>query len=107
MTTNAFTQVHTVAAVVAVPQPPKQPQPSNAIFYGFLILAVLVLAVMKAVQIWWFPDYQCRGCKGAGRFYGSNRKASRACRRCGGMGRRIRFGRRAWNYFRKTWRDAS
>ncbi len=48
----------------------------------------------------WWPFARCLRCKGAGRFYQSERRKSwRNCPRCKGTGTRRRIGRAVWAYF--------
>jgi hypothetical protein len=72
-----------------------------------VVAAVVVTAAGHAVACWLWPFAACWRCKGAGKFHawwGGN--AWRYCRRCGGKGARLRFGRRAYNYFRVLNREA-
>lgn len=65
-------------------------------------LAVLVGAFL-AFQLMasaWFPFAKCRwGCEG-GRVFNKRRTAWRNCFRCGGKGRRTRWGRKWWEMVR-------
>jgi hypothetical protein len=56
-----------------------------------LIPAAAVLAY--AAACWLFPFDVCARCHGS----------SRWCRRCDGTGRRVRVGRRAWDYLRSLY----
>lgn len=48
-----------------------------------------------------FPFGHCRRCKGAGKLYSPfSRRVFRLCPRCDGTGRRVRIGRRIYEYFR-------
>lgn len=76
----------------------------------YVIVAGFVVGVplLYAGECWWFPFGRCRcpfGCEG-GRHYSKDRKHSRDCAWCGGHGRRLRVGRRVWNYFADRRRDA-
>ena len=52
-----------------------------------------------------FPFGHCRRCKGTGKLYSPLvRKIFRLCPRCDGTGRRVRIGRRIYEYLR-TERD--
>ena len=53
-----------------------------------LVLALLAGGYLLACQIW--PYKPCRRCHG-GKQPSPSRKAWRACGRCGGTGRRVRF----------------
>lgn len=70
---------------------------------GALIVAVVVLvaAGWYAVNCWWWPWARCSRCHGGGRKYAPNGKAFRDCRRCRGTGRRVRLGRRLWDWYRQ------
>ena len=48
-----------------------------------------------------FPFGNCRRCKGTGKLYSPIfTKAFRLCPRCAGTGRRVRIGRRVYEYLR-------
>jgi hypothetical protein len=48
-----------------------------------------------------FPFGHCRRCKGTAKLYSPfNRKTFRLCPRCEGTGRRVRIGRRVYEYLR-------
>lgn len=55
--------------------------------------------VVWLVHAWIYPERNCLWCHGKGRFAVNFLlfKVSRACRRCGGSGRRTRLGRRLLN----------
>lgn len=55
---------------------------------------------LVARAIW--PYAACAKCEGAGKFKTSSGKAWRKCRRCGGSGERLRFGRWLINQWRKS-----
>lgn len=66
---------------------------------GVLIVVFLVLYYVSSCAFW--PYSRCGKCKGEGRFpawWGG--RAFRFCGRCGGAGRRLRFGRWIYNYVR-------
>ncbi|WP_285485587.1 hypothetical protein [Amycolatopsis taiwanensis] len=44
-----------------------------------------------------YPYKPCRSCRGIGYFRSPFLRAIRLCRRCGGTGRTLRAGRRAYN----------
>ncbi len=63
-------------------------------------LAVLALLGWRLLAIWLFPYAPCRHCRGTGKHRSG--QYWRPCRRCRGTGRRIRLGRRLWNWTRST-----
>lgn len=52
----------------------------------------------RLLLCWWFPYAPCRSCHGAGRHRSGN--YWRPCRRCRGTGRKVRLGRRIWQWTR-------
>jgi hypothetical protein len=51
------------------------------------------------VACWLWPYTSCRACKGnSGKRFSPSGKAWGDCRRCKGKGRRVRIGRKTWNY---------
>jgi hypothetical protein len=58
---------------------------------GWVVLSI----IGYWVSLFTNPDRRCWGCNGSSRFYGAVfGYASRACKYCGGSGRRPRWGRR-------------
>lgn len=62
----------------------------------------LVLAGLAAGACYWgacqfWPFTSCLRCEG-GRKFSPSRKNWRTCRKCKGSGRRLRLGRRVWNF---------
>lgn len=52
-----------------------------------------------------FPFGHCRRCSGVGKRYSPlSKKIFRLCPRCEGTGRRVRIGRRIYEYFRGEYR---
>ena len=65
-----------------------------------LIIAGYTLYYLAACAI--FPFGACRRCKGAGKLRTPiSRRMFRLCPRCDGTGRRVRIGRRIYEYFRR------
>jgi hypothetical protein len=62
---------------------------------GALLLPLLAAAVYVGACAWW-PFAACRWCRGTGKKRSLSGKAWRPCRRCGGNGTRVRFGRRVY-----------
>lgn len=57
--------------------------------------AVLVAGAVYLARCWFYPYGPCRSCAGRrGRNAGSTRRAWGRCRKCGGMGERVRLGAR-------------
>lgn len=71
---------------------------SSAIVAGTL----LVLAAAYYVECAVFPWGKCSRCKDSpGRLMSPDGKHWRACRRCKGTGKRLRVGRRVWNFVQR------
>lgn len=71
---------------------------------GYVILALILLGT-AVWQVWLcvhYPYEPCPRCKGGGRkTQPGNSKRWRDCRKCGGTGRRLRLGRRLFNFARE------
>ena len=64
-------------------------------------LATLGYAAFYLFMCAAFPFGNCRRCKGTGKLYSRIfTKAFRLCPRCAGTGRRVRIGRRVYEYLR-------
>jgi hypothetical protein len=64
-------------------------------------LAILGYAVCYLGACALFPFGNCRRCKGTGKLRNPiARRTFRLCPRCDGTGRRVRIGRRVYEYFR-------
>jgi hypothetical protein len=64
-------------------------------------LALLGYAAFYLIMCAAFPFGNCRRCKGTGKLYSRIfSKAFRLCPRCEGTGRRVRIGRRVYEYLR-------
>jgi hypothetical protein len=62
-------------------------------------LASVGYAACYAVACRYFPFGNCRACKGTGKRHAPIfRKSFRLCTRCAGTGRRVRLGRRLYEY---------
>lgn len=57
-----------------------------------LLAFVLVYAGAYLVSLRFWPYTRCGSCDGSGRNAGSNRDRWGGCRKCGGSGRKERFG---------------
>jgi hypothetical protein len=75
---------------------------------GAVLLAVLAVggALWHFVACALFPFANCKRCGGSGKTRSKSGRHFRACRRCKGTGRRLRIGRRVWNWLRRA-RDAA
>lgn len=77
-----------------------------------LTTAITLAAFLAAVTLgyafacWVWPFKACRKCGGDGKRRSPSRKAFRLCRRCDGTGRRLRAGRWIYNRLAATRRDA-
>ena len=67
---------------------------ASSIGIGYAAFYVLACAA--------FPFGHCRRCKGTGKLYSPfTRRVFRLCPRCEGTGRRVRIGRRIYEYLRR------
>lgn len=81
---------------------------------GRLIVTAIVLAVAGwyAFACWFFPFRACTWCKGTSRWHQPGqskrrrRRHFRACWVCKGTGKRLRIGRRIYNFVARTRDDA-
>jgi len=64
---------------------------------GPFLLMMIVVALGYAWSCAVYPYRSCRSCRGVGHFRSPILRAIRLCRRCGGTGRTLRAGRRAYN----------
>jgi len=64
------------------------------------VLAVLAFFGWRLLAIWIFPYAPCRHCKGTGKHRAG--RYWRPCSWCKGTGRRLRLGRRVWDWTRST-----
>lgn len=64
---------------------------------GPLLIVMIVVALGYAWSCAVYPYRSCRSCRGVGHFRSPILRAIRLCRRCGGTGRTLRAGRRAYN----------
>jgi hypothetical protein len=70
-------------------------------------LLTLGAATAYAIACWIVPFGTCRACKGTGHRPGRiARSRLRPCRRCRSSGRRLRTGRRTYNYLAKIRRES-
>jgi hypothetical protein len=63
---------------------------------GSIALLALAALAVYAFACWAWPYMKCRRCKGAKVRVSPGGKAFGLCRKCGGSGSRLRFGR--WLY---------
>lgn len=69
-----------------------------------LLLFVPLITFGYAVSCALWPYKACRRCEGHGQISGPF-GGIRLCRHCDATGLRLRLGRRAWNAFRRLYRD--
>lgn len=67
---------------------------------GLLALTVLAFLGYRLALIGLFPFASHKACNGSGKRWG--RGNFRPCHGCKGTGRRLRLGRRIWNWTRET-----
>jgi DnaJ-class molecular chaperone len=70
-----------------------------------LILFTVTFGYVSACVVW--PFTTCSRCQGTGKkpaLFGG--RAFRMCRRCHATGRRLRTGRKVWNFFHRLHTDA-
>jgi hypothetical protein len=72
-----------------------------------LVIGALVWAAGYAVACWIWPFANCPRCKGTGKLRSPTGKRFRLCRRCDHTGRRLRTGRRVYNFLRARQKGAS
>ncbi len=74
-------------------------------------LASLIIAGYAAfylIMCGAFPFGNCRRCRGTGKLYSKIfSKSFRLCPRCEGTGRRVRIGRRVYEYLRGEYKTGS
>lgn len=68
-------------------------------------IVAAVAGYFAACTFW--PFAKCPGCDGTGRKMSPSGKHWREHRRCKGTGRRLRLGRRVFNFFHTAHRDAA
>jgi hypothetical protein len=71
------------------------------------IAALLGWAAVYACACYVWPFKACRKCGGSGRLKSPSGRAFRLCPRCKHTGRRLRFGRRVWNYVQRTRKEGT
>lgn len=69
-----------------------------------VITPIVTLGYLGLCLIW--PFKACRRCGGAGQHFGPF-GGIRPCGHCDGTGLRLRLGRRAWDAFRRIYRDSN
>ena len=72
---------------------------------GLVAFVVLVLVVGYGLACTFWPWTACSWCDG-GKKRSPSGKAWRTCRHCGGSGRKVRLGRKAWTFATRTRRDS-
>ena len=86
--------------------------PKNSLGRHFVDSPIVLASLATAGYAAWylmlcsaFPFGPCRRCNGEAKHrnpFGGN--SFRLCRKCAGTGRRVRLGRRVWEYFRSEHR---
>ena len=79
------------------------------LIHGLECLGVAIVAAgIYAGSCAWFPWAKCWCCGGDGKHHRKDRKVFRDCKWvCKGTGRRLRVGRRIYNYYARVKRKAS
>lgn len=71
----------------------------------YIVLVAVGLVLLYGAACHSLPFARCRRCRGAGLRMGKTtvlrRPVGKPCRWCRSSGRRLRWGRRAWNHFAK------
>ncbi|MFC9971833.1 hypothetical protein ACFVH6_13165 [Spirillospora sp. NPDC127200] len=75
---------------------------SSPSFAAWLALAVVV-TIGYLIHCRVYPYRSCRYCD-SGKHRSATGRTWRYCRRCGGKGAQLRFGRRVWTYLKDTHR---
>jgi hypothetical protein len=70
-------------------------------------LATTTVLTIYAVACWALPFGRCRFCGGKAHHATLILRRLRPCRLCKGTGRRLRYGRRAFNYLSRIHHDAT
>ena len=73
---------------------------------GTVALVALALLAGYALACWLWPFAAHGRCNGTGKRRSPSGKAWRTCRGCGGSGRKVRLGRRAWTFAANTRSDS-
>lgn len=79
--------------------------PDGSASTALLILVLIVTLGYAASCVLW-PFKACRSCQGTGKLRSSLLRTIRFCSACGGTGLRPRLGRKAWNSYRRFYRDS-
>ena len=66
----------------------------------------LLVVASYALSCWRWPLTRCVKCDGKGKFARPDGRVWRECRRCKGSGKRIRVGRKAFNWWHARHRQA-
>jgi hypothetical protein len=72
-----------------------------------LVAATCLAAALYAAVCWLLPFGRCRFCLGVGARPRLITRRLRPCRMCRGAGRRLRYGRRAFNYLARVHDDST
>ena len=67
----------------------------------WLALAIATVIVWYAGSCLFWPYARCRWCQGSGKKGPGTRKVFRPCWWCAGSGRRLRIGRRLYNWWHR------
>ncbi len=79
---------------------------NSATLIGIAVGTVLLWSAGYVIACAFWPFAACGRCDGTGKHRSPSGKAWRKCRRCRGSAARLRFGRRVFNWLRKTEADA-
>lgn len=71
------------------------------------ILVPLVVTLRYAMACWIHPFATCRKCHGKRHLPNRIGRGTHECRRCEGTGLRLRWGRHAFNFARRLYRDGN
>jgi hypothetical protein len=72
-----------------------------------LLTATTLTAGLYTAACWLLPFGKCRHCRGVGARTTLITRRLKPCRMCRGAGRRLRHGRRAYNYLARIHHDAT
>lgn len=73
----------------------------------FTATTAVLAALIYAALCWVRPFADCGSCGGTGRRPAGRLRRARPCRRCRETGKRLRIGRRVWNYSRRLHREGT
>lgn len=65
-------------------------------YHSIAVLALVAGAVIYVVELMLFPWMKCAGCQATGEQWSPLTQTFRTCKKCGGLRKQVRWGRRLW-----------